>query len=55
VTLAFFVVAVSVCSAIFLMLDLDRPFQGVNRIPSTPMRSVLSEMTQEQTAPPRGT
>jgi hypothetical protein len=40
----FFIVALSVCSAIFLMLDLDRPFQGVNRISSSPMQSVLSEL-----------
>jgi hypothetical protein len=40
----FFIVALSVCSAIFLMLDLDKPFQGVNRISSAPMRSVLSEL-----------
>src|SRR5262249_32693950 len=38
------VVAISVCSAIFLMLDLDRPFHGVNQISSAPMRRVLSEI-----------
>ena len=41
------VVAISVCSAIFLMLDLDRPFQGINKISSSPMRRVLSQMSDD--------
>ena len=36
--------ALCVAGAIFLMLELDRPFDGLLRISSEPMRNVLSEI-----------
>jgi hypothetical protein len=36
------IVALSVSSALFLILELDRPFDGVIQISSAPLRSVLS-------------
>jgi hypothetical protein len=44
VTTTLLIVALSVCSAIFLMLELDRPFDGVIRVSSEPMRSVLRQL-----------
>jgi hypothetical protein len=38
------IVALSVSSAIFLILELDRPFDGVIQISSEPMRNVLKHM-----------
>jgi hypothetical protein len=35
------VAALSAASAIFLILDLDRPFGGLLQIPSLPLRSAL--------------
>jgi hypothetical protein len=39
-----FVCAVSVAGAIFLILEMDQPFQGVIRIPDTAMRDVLERL-----------
>lgn len=38
------IVALSVASALFLILELDRPFDGVIQISSAPMQSVLSRL-----------
>ncbi|HXQ35042.1 MAG TPA: hypothetical protein VN843_13595 [Anaerolineales bacterium] len=38
------IVALSVSSAIFLILELDQPFQGLIRISSEPMRNVLNNL-----------
>ena len=43
-TFALIVSAVSVATAIFLILELDRPFSGLLRIPNEPMRNVLSQL-----------
>ena len=37
-----FVSAVSVAGALFLILDLDRPFAGLMKIPSDPLRNALA-------------
>ena len=44
VVAAMLIVALSVSSALFLMLELDRPFDGVIQISSAPLRSVLSHV-----------
>jgi hypothetical protein len=36
--------AVSVSAALFMIVDMDRPFEGVFQISSAPMRSALSQM-----------
>ena len=36
--------ALSVSGALFLILELDQPFQGLIQIPSTPVRKALAEM-----------
>jgi hypothetical protein len=41
---AFVTVALSVSSALFLILELDRPFNGLIRISSTPMQNVVSHL-----------
>lgn len=41
--------ALSVTGAIFLILELDRPFSGLLRIPSTPLDNILAILEQ----PPR--
>jgi hypothetical protein len=41
-----FVCAVSVSGAVFLILQLDRPFEGVTRIPSAPLRDALKHLGQ---------
>lgn len=38
------IVALSVSSALFLILELDRPFDGLIQISSAPMRNVLSNL-----------
>jgi len=43
-TFALMISAVSVATAIFLVLELDRPFSGLLRIPNEPMRNVLSQL-----------
>jgi hypothetical protein len=37
-----FVSAVSIAGALFLILELDRPFSGLLQIPSAPLRHALS-------------
>lgn len=44
VIITLLVVALSVSSAIFLILELDQPFQGLIRISSEPMRNVLNNL-----------
>ena len=41
---AFFVCALSVSSAIFLILELDRSFEGVLRVSSDPLRAALAQL-----------
>jgi hypothetical protein len=41
---AFFVCALSLSSAIFLILELDRSFEGVLRISSDPLRAALAQL-----------
>jgi hypothetical protein len=41
---ALFVSALSVSSAIFLILALDRPFEGPLRIPSAPLQNALAHL-----------
>lgn len=36
--------ALSVAGAVFLILELDRPFEGMLQIPSTPLRSALAQL-----------
>jgi hypothetical protein len=43
-TFALVISAVSVATAIFLILELDRPFSGLLRIPNEPMRTDLSQL-----------
>lgn len=43
-TLALVISALSVSGAVFLIMELDRPFGGYVRIPSEPMRSALSQL-----------
>ncbi|MCX6875321.1 MAG: hypothetical protein NTW21_16170 [Verrucomicrobia bacterium] len=38
--------AISVAGAIFLILELDRPFGGLIQISSEPLRKVLSNLGQ---------
>ena len=44
VAAALFVCALSLSAAIFLILEMDRPFDGFIMIPDTPMRSALAHM-----------
>ena len=37
---------VSVAGALFLVLEMDRPFDGIVRVPSAPLQSVLSRLGQ---------
>jgi hypothetical protein len=41
---ALFVCALSVASAIFLIVELNRPFEGLLRIPSDPLRTALEHL-----------
>jgi hypothetical protein len=45
-TLALVISALSVSGAVFLIMELDRPFGGYVRIPSEPMRNALSQMAE---------
>ncbi len=45
-TTALMISALSTAAAIFLILELDRPFSGVLRISNEPMLNVLSQLTQ---------
>jgi len=38
--------AFSVSGAIFLILNLDRPYEGLIQISSTPLRNALSQLRQ---------
>ena len=40
------VCSLSVAGALFLILELDRPFQGLIRIPSAPLRNALAHLDQ---------
>jgi hypothetical protein len=42
--ISFLVCALAVSSAIFLILELDRPFEGMIRISSAPLRSALEQL-----------
>jgi hypothetical protein len=42
---ALVVSACAVAGAIFLILELDRPFQGMTQIPSAPILNALSQIT----------
>jgi hypothetical protein len=44
VRIALFVCALSVSAAIFLILEMDRPFSGLIRIPDAPLREVVSRI-----------
>jgi Protein of unknown function (DUF4239) len=44
IIIAVLVCALSVSGAIFLILELDRPFEGLIKIPSEPMRRALEQM-----------
>ena len=46
VTVAFFVCALSVSGAIFLILELDRSFDGMLQVSSAPLRSALAQLGQ---------
>jgi hypothetical protein len=41
-----FVCALSVSGAIFLILELDRPFEGIMRVPSAPLQGALSRLQE---------
>ena len=41
-----FVCALSVSGAIFLILELDQPFEGLIRISSAPLRNALAHLGQ---------
>src|SRR5262249_34073776 len=45
-TLALIVSAVAAATAIFLILELDRPFSGLLRIPNEPMINVLTQLVK---------
>jgi zinc transporter ZupT len=44
-TFSLMVSAASAATAIFLVLELDRPFSGVLRIPNEPMVNVLNQLS----------
>ena len=46
VIVALFVCALSLSSAIFLILELDQPFEGLVQISSAPMREALARLGQ---------
>jgi hypothetical protein len=43
---ALFVCALSVAGALFLILEMDRPFGGLVHLPSAPMREALAHLSQ---------
>ena len=43
---ALFVAAISVAAAVFLILELDGPFDGLIKISSGPLRYALSQLGQ---------
>ncbi len=46
ITIAVLASASSVASAIFLILELDRPFGGIIRIPSKPLAHALTPLSK---------
>jgi hypothetical protein len=44
--MALFVCALSVAGAIFLIVDLGQPFEGLIQVSSKPMRTALSQLGQ---------
>ncbi len=46
VTAVLFVAALSVAAAVFLILELDGPFDGLIKISSGPLRYALSQLGQ---------
>ena len=44
--------ALSISSAVFVMLDMDAPFSGAMVIPSQPMRNAYSDIPRPYTPPP---
>ena len=44
VTAALFVAALSVAGSIFLILEMDRPYSGLVKISSAPLRTALAEL-----------
>jgi hypothetical protein len=46
VVMTLLVCALSVAGAIFLILELDLPFEGLMQVPSTPLRNVLTHLGQ---------
>lgn len=45
IVVAMIIVSLLVSSALFLILELDRPFDGVIQVSSAPMRNALSHLT----------
>ena len=46
VIIAFFVCALSVAGSLYLILELDQPYQGLIKISSTPLREALAHLGQ---------
>ena len=44
VTATLLICAASVAGAVFLVVDLDQPFEGLIQISSTPLRSTLAQL-----------
>jgi hypothetical protein len=42
-----FLSATALAACIFLIVEMDTPFEGLIRVSSTPMRSALAQMTSE--------
>jgi hypothetical protein len=43
---ALFVFSLSVAGALYLILEMDRPFHGLIRLSSAPMREALTRLSQ---------
>jgi hypothetical protein len=46
IIIAFFVCALSVAGSLYLILELDRPYEGLIKISSTPLRNALAHLGQ---------
>jgi len=44
VTVALFIAALGLAGAVFMILEMEQPYQGVVRIPSTSMRIALDQL-----------
>jgi hypothetical protein len=44
VTAALFVAALGLAGAVFMILEMEQPYQGVVKIPSTSMRIALDQL-----------